>query len=32
VVLATSEPPQLLGVTHWSSRLLADELGGGNHG
>jgi transposase len=28
VVLATLEPPpQRLGVTHWSSRLLADELG-----
>ena len=29
VVLATLEPPpQKLGVTHWSSRLLADHLGG----
>ena len=29
VVLATLEPPpQMLGVTHWSSRLLADHLGG----
>jgi hypothetical protein len=28
VVLATLEPPpQRLGVTHWSSRLLATELG-----
>jgi transposase len=28
VVLATLEPPpHRLGVTHWSSRLLADELG-----
>ena len=28
VVLATLEPPpQQLGVTHWSSRLLADQLG-----
>jgi transposase len=28
VVLATLEPPpERLGVTHWSSRLLADELG-----
>jgi transposase len=28
VVLATLEaPPQRLGVTHWSSRLLANELG-----
>src|SRR5919206_3890047 len=28
VVLATVEPPpQRLGVTHWSSRLLADQLG-----
>jgi transposase len=28
VVLATLEPPPVtLGVTHWSSRLLADELG-----
>src|SRR5215203_4877121 len=28
VVLATLEPPpQRLGVTHWSSRLLADQLG-----
>ena len=29
VVLATLEPPpQELGVTHWSSRLLAEHLGG----
>jgi transposase len=29
VVLATLEPPpEKLGVTHWSSRLLADHLGG----
>ena len=29
VVLATlAPPPQKLGVTHWSSRLLADHLGG----
>ena len=29
VVLATLEPPPAeLGVTHWSSRLLADHLGG----
>ena len=29
VVLATLEPPpDKLGVTHWSSRLLADQLGG----
>ena len=29
IVLATLEPPpQRLGVTHWSSRLLAAELGG----
>src|SRR4051795_12599171 len=29
VVLATLEPPpERLGVTHWSSRLLADHLGG----
>jgi transposase len=29
VVLATLEPPpEKLGVTHWSSRLLADQLGG----
>ena len=29
VVLATLEsPPQKLGVTHWSSRLMADHLGG----
>jgi transposase len=28
VVLATLEPPpEVLGVTHWSSRLLADQLG-----
>jgi transposase len=27
VVSATLEPPQRLGVTHWSSRLLAAELG-----
>jgi transposase len=27
VVLATLAPPQSLGVTHWSSRLLADQLG-----
>lgn len=32
VVLATLEPPpQGLGVTHWSSRLLADHLGGISH-
>jgi len=31
VVVATlSQPPQRLGVTHWSSRLLAAELGIGN--
>jgi transposase len=31
VVLATLEPPaQALGVTHWSSRLLADQLGMSN--
>jgi hypothetical protein len=27
VVSATLEPPQRLGVTHWSSRLLATQLG-----
>jgi transposase len=27
VVLATLEPPKRLGATHWSSRLLAAELG-----
>jgi transposase len=27
IVLATLEPPERLGVTHWSSRLLAAELG-----
>ena len=32
VVLATLEPPpQRLGVTHWSSRLMADHLGGISH-
>jgi transposase len=32
VVLATLEPPpERLGVTHWSSRLLADHLGGISH-
>jgi len=31
VVVATlQEPPARLGVTHWSSRLLARELGIGN--
>jgi transposase len=31
IVLATLEPPPpRLGVTHWSSRLLADELGLGS--
>src|SRR5262249_18012455 len=31
IVLATLEPPPArLGVTHWSSRLLAAELGGSN--
>jgi hypothetical protein len=27
VVASVTEPPQQLGVTHWSARLLADHLG-----